>query len=61
MSIVKQDKDLEAGVPQGDASLEGIVFEIINRSAAAVTVDGASFDPGAAVMTIETDAEGKGR
>ncbi|MBQ2042800.1 MAG: VaFE repeat-containing surface-anchored protein, partial [Firmicutes bacterium] len=58
VSIVKQDKDLEAGVPQGDASLEGIVFEIINRSAAAVTVDGASFEPGAAVMTIETDAKG---
>ena len=56
--ISKQDRDLESGVPQGDASLEGIVFEVVNRSAVAVTVDGVSFEPGTAVMTVETGKDG---
>ncbi|MBR3224193.1 MAG: VaFE repeat-containing surface-anchored protein [Atopobiaceae bacterium] len=43
---------------QGDASLEGIAFEVINRNKQAVVVDNIAYDEGQTVTTISTDAQG---
>ena len=40
VSLYKVDKATGTGSAQGDASLEGAAFEIINRSANAITVKG---------------------
>ena len=54
-----QKLDSQTGTtPQGDASLEGIVFEIVNNSQNAVVVNGNTAQPGQVVMTITTDASG---
>ena len=54
-----QKLDSQTGTtPQGDASLEGIVFEIVNNSQNAVVVNGNTAAPGQVVMTITTDARG---
>lgn len=60
LSIEKWDNELNrSGDPQGDASLAGAVFEIINRSQHSVVVDGAEYDPGEVVKTITTEEGGK--
>ena len=54
-----QKLDSETGTtPQGDASLEGIQFEIVNESQNAVVVNGNTAQPGEVVMTITTNAAG---
>ena len=54
-----QKLDSETGTtPQGDASLEGIQFEIVNQSQNPVVVNGNTAKPGEVVMTITTDASG---
>ena len=54
-----QKLDSETGTtPQGDASLEGIQFEIVNQSTNPVVVNGATAAPGQVVMTITTDSSG---
>ena len=54
-----QKLDSETGTtPQGDASLEGISFEIINNSRNPVVVNGSTAQPGQVVMTITTNAAG---
>ena len=54
-----QKLDSQTGTtPQGDASLEGIQFEIVNNSQNAVVVNGNTAQPGQVVMTITTDASG---
>ena len=54
-----QKLDSQTGTtPQGDASLEGIVFEIVNNSQNAVVVNDNTAQPGQVVMTITTDASG---
>ena len=54
-----QKLDSETGTtPQGDASLEGIVFEIVNNSQNAVVVNGNTAQPGQVAMTITTNAAG---
>ena len=61
VSIPKRDRGTGDGMPQGDARLEGAVFEIVNTSGRAVTnakEDGLIPD-GGVVMEIRTDAEGK--
>lgn len=51
--------DAETGdTPQGDASLAGIRFAIVNESANPVTVEGGTYANGQVVKTIETDASG---
>lgn len=51
--------DAETGnTPQGDASLAGIRFAIVNESANPVSVDGGTYANGQVVKTIETDASG---
>ena len=54
-----QKLDSETGVtPQGDASLEGISFEIVNQSQNPVVVNGNTAAPGRVAMTITTNAAG---
>ena len=54
-----QKLDSETGTtPQGDASLEGIQFEIVNQSQNPVVVNGTTAAPGQVAMTITTDANG---
>ena len=54
-----QKKDSQTGTtPQGDASLAGISFEIVNKSTNAVVVNGRTAQPGQVAMTITTDASG---
>ncbi|MBM6775464.1 SpaA isopeptide-forming pilin-related protein [Olsenella profusa] len=58
VSVRKVDADWDASLPQGDATLAGAEFEIVNRSAAAVLVDGESHQPGEVVATIRTGEDG---
>ena len=54
-----QKLDSQTGTtPQGDASLEGIQFEIVNQSANPVVVNGNTAAPGQVAMTITTNASG---
>ena len=54
-----QKKDSQTGTtPQGDASLAGISFEIVNKSQNAVVVNGSTAQPGQVAMTITTNASG---
>ena len=54
-----QKLDSETGTtPQGDASLEGISFEIVNDSQNPVVVNGNTAAPGQVAMTITTNAVG---
>lgn len=54
-----QKKDSQTGTtPQGDASLEGITFEIVNESQNSVVVNGSTAAPGQVAMTITTNASG---
>lgn len=51
--------DAETGdTPQGDASLAGIRFAIVNESANPVAVEGGTYANGQVVNVIETDASG---
>ena len=54
-----QKLDSQTGTtPQGDASLEGISFEIVNNSQNPVMVNGNTAQPGQVAMTITTNAAG---
>ena len=57
LTIQKLDSETGA-TPQGDASLEGISFEIVNNSQNTVVVNGNTAAPGQVAMTITTDASG---
>ena len=57
LSIQKLDSQTGA-TPQGDASLEGISFEIVNNSSNPVVVNGNTAAPGQVAMTITTNAAG---
>ena len=57
LTIQKLDSETGA-TPQGDASLEGISFEIVNNSQNAVVVNGNTAQPGQVAMTITTNAAG---
>ena len=57
LTIQKLDSETGA-TPQGDASLEGIQFEIVNQSTNPVVVNGSTAQPGQVAMTITTNASG---
>ena len=57
LTIQKLDSETGA-TPQGDASLEGIQFEIVNQSTNPVVVNGTTAAPGQVAMTITTDSSG---
>ena len=57
LSIQKLDSQTGT-TPQGDASLEGIYFEIVNNSTNPVVVNGNTAAPGQVAMTITTSSAG---
>ena len=59
--IQKNDATTSNNTAQGDSTLQGAVFEIINKSAKSVTspINGNEIAPNARVCTITTDATGK--
>lgn len=57
LTIQKLDSETGA-TPQGNASLEGIQFEIVNQSTNPVVVNGTTAIPGQVAMTITTDSSG---
>lgn len=52
-----EKRDLETGenAPQGGASVDGAVFEVVNDSASPVTVGGEEVAPGEVALTLETE------
>lgn len=57
--VYKKDEEINKYTPQGDASLAGIRFAIINRSTEKVMVDGTNRAPGQVVKIITTDEAGE--
>ena len=57
IDIEKQDSQMGT-TPQGNSSFAGIDFEVVNRSANSVVVDGQTYAVGDIVMTITTDESG---
>lgn len=58
VSVQKWDAELNRKEAQGDASLQGAVFEIINKNDNSVVVNGQTYAPNAVVFTLTTDASG---
>ena len=58
VKIYKRDADTKTNVPQGDASLKGATFEIVNKSGYTVLVNGTEYADGKVVKTIITDDKG---
>ena len=58
VKIEKWDAELNRKLAQGDADFAGIKFEITNKSAALVYVNGTKYEVDAVVATITTDAAG---
>lgn len=58
VQIYKYDADTQEHQGQGAATVEGAVFEIVNRSSNAVMVNSTSYTPGSVVYTGSTDASG---
>lgn len=58
IEVHKVDAASSDAVPQGDASLSGAVYSIVNASAQPVIVSGTTYAVGDTVMTITTDADG---
>ena len=54
----KSDHDTGDTTPQGDASFAGAKFNVINRSAKDVLVNGTLYKPGQVVLSLITDANG---
>ena len=57
IDISKEDSEM-GSTPQGNSSFAGISFEVVNRSANSVVVDGQTYAVGDIVMTITTDESG---
>lgn len=58
IQVTKEDEDFNAAYPQGNATLAGAVFQIINDSAMAVHYEGKSYAKGEVVTTITTREDG---
>lgn len=56
--VEKRDAESRLASPQGDASLDGTTFEIVNRSAGPVRVGATTYQPGAVCTTL-TIANGR--
>ena len=57
IDISKEDSEM-GSTPQGNSSFAGISFEVVNRSANSVVVDGQTYAVGDVAMTITTDESG---
>lgn len=58
VAIAKKDLETEVNVPQGNATLAGAEFEIVNCSAQSVVVDGTVYANGEVVTVIVTGEDG---
>jgi len=56
--VEKWDNEIGRREAQGNATLEGAVFEIVNRSADSVLVENTLYSVGEVVYTLTTDSEG---
>jgi len=56
--LQKRDYETTFNLPQGNATLGGAVFEIINISANPVLVEGTLYNPGQVVKTVTTGLDG---
>ena len=54
LEVVKADFDLDQSVPQGDATLEGVQYNVVNRSKNAVYVNSKRVNVGEVAATITT-------
>ena len=54
-TIAKTDVDLHTPTPQGDASLAGAVFSVVNESAHPVMVNGKSYAKGEECLTVPSE------
>ncbi len=54
VKVVKADADWRESHPQGDASLAGVQYELINRSKYGVYVGGTVYAPGEVITTLTT-------
>ena len=53
--IEKNDLETGENAPQGGASVDGAVFEVVNASASSVLVGGEEVAPGEVALTLETE------
>ncbi len=53
--IAKNDLETGENAPQGGASVDGAVFEVVNDSAGPVMVGGEAVGPGEVALTLETE------
>lgn len=58
IEIQKVDAETKTNTPQGDATLSGATFDIINRSAKSIYVNGKEIKPNAVAWTLTTDTKG---
>lgn len=58
IQIEKWDNEINEGKAQGNATLEGTVIQLINKSKMPVQVEGTFYQPGEVVKTIETNKDG---
>lgn len=58
IEIQKVDSETKTNTPQGDATLSGAIFDIINRSAESIYVNGKEIKPDAVAWTLTTDTKG---
>lgn len=58
IEIQKVDSETKTNTPQGDATLSGATFDIINRSAESIYVNGKEIKPNAVAWTLTTDTNG---
>lgn len=59
ISVVKHDAET-GGVPQGDATLAGIKFQIVNANQKSISVGGVTYGPGETILPpLVTDEQGR--
>lgn len=56
VEVVKADKDTTESTPQGDASLNGTSYQIINKNDQSVRVAGTDYAPNAVITTITAES-----
>lgn len=60
VEVTKTDQDLTTSTPQGDATLHGTTYEVVNKNTQRVRVDGKDYAPDAVITTITTsDRDGQ--
>lgn len=61
VTVSKVDAETKSNTPQGDATLEGTEYSIVNLSPHDVVIDGQTYAPNTTVMVITSDATGMAR